>query len=123
MSNGAHQRIDAGLCADSQPAAPRRLHPDTDGQGFASVKQPTVHTDRPGGRTPSAYLHRRGDRKWFRDGRFTVLGRASLCSLALIAARFLRAVGRVRGREAPAQQSREVKDQAGLSRVDRQVAC
>ena len=37
-------------------------------------------------RTPSAYLHRRGDRKWFRDGPFTVLGRASLCSLALIAA-------------------------------------
>ena len=26
------------------------------------------------------------DRKWFRDGPFTVLGRASLCSLALIAA-------------------------------------
>ena len=38
------------------------------------------------GRTPSAYLHRRGDRKWFRGGPFTVLGRASLCSLALIAA-------------------------------------
>ncbi len=45
-------------------------------------------------------------RKWFCDGPFTVLGRASLCSLALIAARFLRAGGRVRGREAPAQRRR-----------------
>jgi hypothetical protein len=34
----------------------------------------------------SAYLHRRGDVKWFRDGPFTVFGRASVCSLALIAA-------------------------------------
>ena len=38
------------------------------------------------GPPPSAYLHRRDVCKWLRDGPFTVLGRASLCSLALIAA-------------------------------------
>ena len=37
-------------------------------------------------RALSAYLHRRGVCKWLRDVPFTVLGRASLCSLALIAA-------------------------------------
>ncbi len=37
--------------------------------------------------------------------------------------RFLRAGGRVRGREAPAEQSREVKGLAGLSRVYRLAAC
>jgi len=36
--------------------------------------------------TLSAYLHRRGDRKWFRGGPVYGSGRASVCSLALIAA-------------------------------------
>ena len=62
-----------------------------------------------------AYLHRRGDVKWFCGGLFTVWGRASLCALALIAAGFCERAVRVRGRGAPAQQSREVKDRAGLS--------
>ena len=35
---------------------------------------------------PSAYLHRRGDRKWFRGGPVYGSGRASVCPLALIAA-------------------------------------
>jgi hypothetical protein len=46
------------------------------------------------------------DCKWFHGGSVYGLGRASLCSLALIAAGFLRAAGRVRGREAPAQRRR-----------------
>ncbi len=79
---------------------------------WLSVEQPTVHTDRPGGRTLSAYLHRRGDRKWVRDGPFTVLGRASVCSLALIAARFLRAGGPGQG----ARSARAAAPQAPLRR-------
>jgi len=31
---------------------------------WPSVKQPTVRTDRLRAPTPSAYLHRHGDRKW-----------------------------------------------------------
>jgi hypothetical protein len=41
------------------------------------------------------------DRKWFRDGRVTVLGRASLCSLALIAAGFCEPPAGSGGRGAP----------------------
>src|SRR5450755_3826238 len=68
--------------------------------------KPTVPRTAPTPPPPSAYLHRRGVCKWLRDGPFTVLGRASLCSLALIAAGLLRAAGWVRGREAPAQRRR-----------------
>ncbi len=74
---------------------------------FVAVRgKPTVHTDRPGGRTPSAYLHRHVTASGVPRWAVTVLGRASLCSLALIAAGFLRAAGWVRGREAPAQRRR-----------------
>jgi hypothetical protein len=45
-----------------------------------------VHTDRPGGRTPSAYLYRHGDASGSAVAAFTVCGHASLCPLALIAA-------------------------------------
>jgi len=43
-------------------------------------------TDRPGARTPSAYLYRCGDASGSAVAAFTVCGRASLCPLALIAA-------------------------------------
>ena len=106
---------------DARPArrpASSRGHAAGAARPWPSVEQPTVRTDRDGARIPSAYLHRRGDRKWFRGGPvygfgacFTVLPCPDCC-------RFLRAGGRVRGREAPAQQSREVKDRAGLSRAN-----
>jgi hypothetical protein len=53
--------------------------------GRGSAKQAVPRTA-PSARTLSAYLHRRGDGKWFLVGPVYGLGRASLCSLALIAA-------------------------------------
>jgi uncharacterized protein YbjQ (UPF0145 family) len=54
----------------------------------------------------SAYLHRHVTASGFRDGPFSVSGRASLCSRALIAAGSRERAARVRGREAPAQRRR-----------------
>ena len=53
--------------------------------GRRSAKQAVPRTA-PSARTLSAYLHRRGTASGSAMGPFTVLGRASLCSLALIAA-------------------------------------
>jgi hypothetical protein len=79
---------------------------DRRGPSVAVRGKPTVRTDRPRGRTPSAYLHRHVTASGFRDGPFSVSGRASLCSLALIAACSCERAARVRGREAPAQRRR-----------------
>ena len=59
--------------------------PVTGQNGRGSAKRAVLRTA-PSTRTLSAYLHRRGDGKWFLVVPFTVWGRASLCSLALIAA-------------------------------------
>ena len=53
--------------------------------GRGSAKQAVPRTA-PSARTLSAYLHRRGTASGSAMGTFTVLGRASPCSLALIAA-------------------------------------
>ena len=53
---------------------------------WPSVEKPTVRTDRDGAQNPVRLPASARDRKWFRGGHVTVLGRASLCSLALIAA-------------------------------------
>ena len=68
-------------------------------------------------RTPSAYLHRRGDRKWFRDGPFTVLGRASLCSLALIAAGSCERAAGSGGAERPRSGAAGALDAAARERI------
>ena len=115
----AGQRADAGTCtlssaANVKPAqrAPRTssvARPWSRPPSVAVRAKPTVPRTAPWPRFPSAYLHRRGVCKWLRDGPFTVLGRASLCSLALITAGLLRAAGWVRGREAPAQRRRRAR--------------
>ena len=53
--------------------------------GRGSAKQAVPRTA-PSARTLSAYLHRHVTASGFGDGPFSVLGRASVCSLALIAA-------------------------------------
>jgi hypothetical protein len=66
-----HRGRQAG-CTGMHARLGRTRQAGTRGRGGLSVAvrgKPTVHTDRPSGWTPSAYLHRRGDRKWFRDGR------------------------------------------------------
>ena len=83
----------ASRTAENRPPGMHGMHPSgeqsgrprkvTNGRGSAKQAVPRTACF---ARTLSAYLHRRGDRKWLRDGPFTVLGRASLCSLALIAA-------------------------------------
>ena len=73
--------------------------------GHRSAKQAVIRTAR-SARTLSAYLHRHVTASGFRDGPFSVSGRASLCSLALIAAGSCERAARVRGREAPAQRRR-----------------
>ena len=105
LSRAERRRTGRPGCAECTSRASSPGARVTGQNGHGSAKQAVPRTAPPA-RTLSAYLHRRGDRKWFRDGPFTVLGRASLCSLALIAARFLRPGGRVRGREAPAQRRR-----------------
>ncbi len=71
---GMHARL-----SGSRPAGTR----DRRGPSVAVRGKPTVHTDRPSGWTPSAYLHRRGDASGSAVAAFTVSGRTSLCSLAL----------------------------------------
>jgi len=66
---------------------------------------------------PSAYLHRRGDRKWVRDGQFTVCGRASLCSLALIAAGSCERTAGSGGAERPRRGAAGALDAAARERI------
>jgi hypothetical protein len=56
------------------------------GPSVAVRGKPTVSPTAQPARTPSAYLHRHVTASGFGDGPFSVLGRASVCSLALIAA-------------------------------------
>ena len=58
-----------------------------------------------------------GDRKWFRDGPFTVLGRASLCSLALIAAGSCERPAGSGGAERPRSGAAGALDAAGRERI------
>ena len=67
--------------------------------------------------TPSVYLHRRGDANGSAVGPFTVSGRASLCSLALIAAGSCERAAGSGGAERPREQSREVKRSVVMSRA------
>ena len=90
---------------------------DRHGPSVAVRGKPTVHTDRPSGRTPSAYLHRRGVCKWLRDGPFTVLGRASLCSLALIAAGSCERPAGSGGAKRPRSGAAGALDAAGRERI------
>ena len=63
------------------------------------------------GPPPSAYLHRHVTASGSAVSPVTVLGRASLCSLALIAAGFCEPPAhRVKGRGAPAQSHRTERD-------------
>ena len=79
---GGHTGMHARLSAARQ-AGKRRWRGPVRGRPWKSRRcAPTVLAPR----TPSAYLHRRGDGKWFLVVPFTVWGRASLCFLALIAA-------------------------------------
>src|SRR5271165_7236753 len=72
-------------CAEctSQTSSPDARITGRNGRG--SAKQAVPRTA-PSARTLSAYLHRHVTASGFGDGPFSVLGRASVCSLALIAA-------------------------------------
>jgi len=65
----------------------------------------------------SAYLHRRGVCKWLRDGPFTVLGRALLCSLALIAAGSCERPAGSGGAKRPRSGAAGALDAAGRERI------
>ena len=67
----------------SQTSSPGARITGQNGRG--SAKQAVPRTA-PSARTLSAYLHRHVTASGFGDGPFSVLGRASVCSLALIAA-------------------------------------
>ncbi len=84
-SRAERRRTGRPGCAEctSQASSPGARVTGQNGHG--SAKQ-AVQRTAPSARTLSAYLHRRGDGKWFLVVPFTVWGRASLCSLALIAA-------------------------------------
>ena len=116
-SESQRRRADTRGCTLDSAAHVKPEHAAGAARPWLSVEQPTVHTDRPGGRTPSAYLHRRGTASGSATGPvyrfgacFSVLPCPDRC-------RFLRADGRVRGREAPAQQSREVRRPVVVSRA------
>ena len=57
------------------------------------------------------------DRKWFRGGHVTVSGRASLCSLALIAAGFCEPPAGSGGAERPHSGAAGALDAAGRERI------
>ena len=87
------------------------------GPSVAVRGKPTVHTDRPGGRTPSAYLHRRGDASGSVVAAFTVCGRTSLCSLALIAAGVCERAAGSGGAKCPRSGAEGALDTAARERI------
>jgi len=75
------------------------------GPSVAVRGKPTVSPTAQPARTTSAYLHRHVTASGFGDGPFSVLGRASVCSLALIAAGSCERAAGSGGAKRPAQRA------------------
>jgi len=86
-------------------------------QALVQARQAAAGRDIRIGGGPSTYLYRRGDRKWFRGAVGHDLGRALLCSLAMIAAGSCERAAGSGGAERPRSGAAGALDAAARERI------